>query len=109
MIWQMALSFNVEEEERKFNKIVDAAAANYDKFMGEIGDHTSRSAIDLLTNFKEYFEYIIDIRKNQIETEKNVAATTVSVSNTLPSTSDESSTTSNVSYTPLPPKRGKNK
>lgn len=59
--------FKADEIEEKFNKCVEAAVNDYNVFCANVQLTPSAMEIELLTNFIELFELVIDIKKSQAE------------------------------------------
>ena len=77
------------EAENQFNSIVDAAVNDYKATMDGIIDNGKWFEIELMTNFNEFFNACIDIKKKEAvelaQMDKNVAATAADgESNTSP-------------------------
>lgn len=64
-------TFKPAEIENTFNKCVQNAINNYNAFCTNVQLNPNELEIDLLTNFNELFELVIDIKK--MDTEKSGA------------------------------------
>lgn len=86
----MARSFNPCDAERNFNTIVDSAVNDYPSFMANIWQNAGMFEAEILTNFVEFFEFIIDVKKNEIEMVKINGTTFAAPNATMdaPTTSD---------------------
>lgn len=62
-----AALYDPNDIENSFNKLVAAAAENYNTFMAEIWVNQNDFEIEVLTNFEEFFEILIDIKKKESE------------------------------------------
>lgn len=71
------------EAEKKFNDIINAAVADYKATMEGIIEKGTWFDIDLLSNFNEFLNVCIDIKKKEVmefeQMEKNVADTAKNV------------------------------
>lgn len=68
-----AESFKPNDIETSFDGIVDAAVKNYNAYTTSVALNPNRLEIELLTNFSDFFEIIIDIKKKE-EVEKQAVA-----------------------------------
>lgn len=68
-----ALGFKPEEDEKIFNDNVEAAMLDYHAFAANKWLNPSPFEIDLFTNFEDFFEFIIDVKKKQNEEEKSLS------------------------------------
>lgn len=71
-----AESFKITDIESSFNEIVDRAVNDYSAFSSSVAFNPTQLEIDLLTNFNEFFELIIDIKKKEEDEKLAVAAAT---------------------------------
>lgn len=62
-----ALSFNPDEIEKNFNEIIASAVADFNVFTAHVWSKPSPIEVELLTNFTEFFEYVIDVQKSGAE------------------------------------------
>lgn len=62
-----ARSYNIDMFEQTFNSMVDAAVADYPIFLANIGKKPSTLESDVVINFSDLFEYVIDIKKRETE------------------------------------------
>lgn len=69
--------FKPDEIENKFNKCVQEAVDNYNGFCTDVQHNPNELEIELLTNFAELFELVIDIKK--MNAEKSGAAAIAAV------------------------------
>lgn len=60
-------TFKPAEIEERFNNCVQTAMNNYTAFCSDVQLHPSELEIELLTNFIELFELVIDIKKTEAE------------------------------------------
>lgn len=58
-----AASFNITEIESSFNQIVASAVENYSVFTADVTVEPTQMEMELLTNFSDLFNLIIDIKK----------------------------------------------
>lgn len=70
-----ALSYNTESDEKQFEEKVDAAVMDFHAFTATKWINASTFEIDLYTNFSEFFDLIIDIKKH--ENSRSTAAAVV--------------------------------
>lgn len=69
----VASSYNPVEIENKFDEYVNAAVQDYSVFLERVYRNRNLLAIELMTNFTDFFNLIIDIKKSEAanELEKN--------------------------------------
>lgn len=60
-------TFKTTEIENTFNNCVEAAVENYTAFCSNVQLNPNELEIELLTNFTELFELVIDIKKMDVE------------------------------------------
>lgn len=75
-IMAAATSYNANEVEESFNQMVASAVENYNVFMAELWIDPKPLEIDVLINFAQFFELIIDIKKTESVVESGTATTT---------------------------------
>lgn len=63
----VAGSFKANDVEKSFNEIVAAAVENYTTFTAEASVTGSQLDAELVTNFSEFFDLIIDIKKKEVD------------------------------------------
>lgn len=68
------------DTEKEFNELVDGAIENYNLFLAEAWNTPTDLKIEILTNFSDLFEYVIDINKKK----KAVASMALSPVTTMP-------------------------
>lgn len=69
-----AALYDVQAIENTFNQLINAAVENYNVFIAEIWHNPSQLEIEILANFDELFEYLIDIKKNEAAETNEAAA-----------------------------------
>lgn len=60
-----ALSFNPVEIENRFNEVVNAAVRNYSVFLERVYRNRMPFEIEMMTNFADFFNLVIDIKKKE--------------------------------------------
>lgn len=66
-IMAAATSMKADECERKFMEIVNEATEDYGSFLNQVFDDVDMLKIELMTNFKEFFEICLNIKKTELE------------------------------------------
>lgn len=69
-----AEAYDVNEIEEAFNRLIDTAVKDYNAFTAAVTISPSHLEIELMTNFIEFFEYVIDVKKKEDTEKKAVAA-----------------------------------
>lgn len=64
-IIELAKSFDPEETEELFNNLVDEAIADFSTFTAEKWTNPTPFEIDVFSNFAEFFDYVVDKKKNE--------------------------------------------
>lgn len=101
--------FNCNEIEKAFNEIVEHAVIDYEVFLANIATNPSQLVIELMTNFIDFFELIIDIKKEEVaETAAaEAAASAAAVVTTAAAPVVVVAATNGSDEHELPPKRGR--
>lgn len=82
-IMAAATAYKPNEVEASFNQIVASAVENYSVFMAELWVDPKPLEIEILVNFNQFFELVIDIKKTEaveLTTAVNIIPTTSGVS-----------------------------
>lgn len=83
-----AMSYKADEVENSFNQLVSDAIDNYAAFIAKVTD--DMMYIDVTTNFAEFFNVILDIKKAELENSNAEAAAAVVVASAeAPGPSDQ--------------------
>lgn len=67
VLFGLAKAYIPAEYEKKFDKMLDAALADYPIFLATIGKSTSNFEADVMINFEDLFETLIDIKKKMAQ------------------------------------------
>lgn len=62
-----ARGYNADMFEQKFNSMVDVAVDDYPIFLVNIGKKPTAFESDVIINFSDLFDYVIDIKKRERE------------------------------------------
>lgn len=73
-IMTSALSLKPSDVENEFNQMVISAVDNYNTFMAEVWATPGPLEIELLSNFSDFFNLVIDIKKRESATPATAAA-----------------------------------
>lgn len=74
-----AMAYEPESNEKKFNDFVNAAVDNFTAFSWNKWTNPSPMEIQLFTNFADFFDFIIDVKKTENVNAAATAAATAAV------------------------------
>lgn len=82
-----AMAYEPEAEEKKFNDTINAAVEDFNAFSANKWKNPSRMDIHLFTNFSEFFDFVIDVKKAEIVNAAAAAAATATIASAAPTPS----------------------
>lgn len=69
-----ALGIDVAKSEQQFNDMIEAALSNYNDFEANVYNKADPFELEILSNFAEMMEWVLDIKKHEMETAKKMDA-----------------------------------
>lgn len=94
-----AMGYDCSSIEKEFEKMVESAVENYHSFNATVLSNPTDLNTEIMVNFDEFFEYVLDVKKTMKEKE---ALSTVAAIVASANVSAESGHSSNVSAEMLP-------